>query len=187
MDPALPAPEARVVWNAADAPAAVVFAAPVPPDIPVEEILAPAHVAWFQPFDQGHIVRVQNGPLLVSTGDLPYGAPFGILLLVDRHWEARCAAAARLRAAILGHGPPAGPLTAQQRHRLRDALRVRDACNLGASYRTIAQQFHGTRRVASEHWLTSSLKARIARLAKHGRHLSVTGYRELLLGRSPMS
>lgn len=128
--------------------------------------------------------RSKSDALLVLSPDC-IKRPIGVLLPLDDHWRARIANAQRLRAQLLQQKLSDDPLTPQQRQRVSMALRTLDARRMNASYRTIAKQLYGQLRVDQEHWKTSSLKAVIARLSAHGRHLAERGYRSLLLGLGP--
>lgn len=129
--------------------------------------------------------------LLLDTGDgvalcvQDRDRPLGILLPLDAHWSVRLATAERLRARLLGLCAPPGSLTPQQRRRIVLALRALDGRASQAVLRTIAAHLYGAERVRREHWKTSPLKAQVARLIAHGRHLSLHGYRALLLGQKP--
>lgn len=111
--------------------------------------------------------------------------PIGILLPLDNHWQVRITAAQHMRAQLLRRKPVSNSLTQQQHQRISMALRTLDARRRNANYRAIAQQFYGHSHVGQEHWKTSSLKARVARLSALGRHLTERGYRSLLLGLGP--
>lgn len=126
-------------------------------------------------------MRLHDGAGLV--GNLDRERPVGILIPLDRDWAVRHAAADRLYCQIAGRHV-AAPITAQQRDRLKRALRTIDARTSGASYRAVATTFFGADRVAAEPWKTSSLKAQVARLAAHGRRMIEYGYRHLLTGSS---
>ncbi len=124
--------------------------------------------------------RLESGAVLVAE-HLDLDAPFGVVLPLDQHWSARIVAAERLRRDLFGL-PTVPEITAQRRDRLKRALRAIDGRRQGASYRTVAETFHGKSRVAGEHWKTSSLKAQVARLAVLGRVMIDRGYRMLLQG-----
>lgn len=124
-------------------------------------------------------IRLRDGVELI--GELDRERPVGVLIPLDSDWVVRLATADRLYRQIAGRNVDA-PITAQQRERLKRALRTIDGRQSGASYRVIATAFFGGDRVAQEPWKTSSLKAQVARLAAHGRRMIEHGYRRLLMG-----
>jgi len=172
------------MWDPRIAPAATSLMAPLPvagmaaPSLPGRMTVAPqtAGDLLFRRLDTGDSVV-----LCVQDRD----RPLGILLPLDAHWSVRLATAERLRARLLGVRAPPGSLTLQQRRRIVLALRAFDGRASHAVLRTIAVHLFGAERVRDEHWKTSPLKAQVARLITHGRHLSQHGYRALLLGQKP--
>jgi len=74
--------------------------------------------------------------------------------------------------------------TDQRRDRIGRALRTDDAKQNSATLRDIAISYFGARRVASEPWKTSALKAQVARHVRYGQKLVKDGYRNLLRGRA---
>lgn len=178
-DPKLNALHAPVFWLPSAAPAAVQLIAELP-DVGLTSTLSPDLRADRKTDADGlSWVRLHHGAGLV--GELDRERPIGILIPLDGDWVVRLAAADRLYRQIAGRDPDS-PITAQQRDRLKRALRTIDARTSGASYRAIASAFFGTDRVAAEPWKTSSLKAQVARLAAHGRKMIEHGYRRLLRG-----
>ncbi|WP_165915619.1 DUF2285 domain-containing protein [Rhodovulum marinum] len=183
-DPGLPAPDAPVFWNPAEAPAAVVLVAALP-DTGLSAIgLSPDRIRHTH--DAGDLVFLQ-----LETGTLLAGAvrdpdqPIGFLLPTDRNWPARRDAMERALGTLVDGTHPPSPLTFQQLRRIQMALRTLDARAEGATLRRIAEAFFGPARVAAEPWATSALKAQVARLAAYGRRLAERGYRDLLAGRPP--
>ena len=120
------------------------------------------------------IARLSCGAVAVMAAT-PIDQPIGILLPLDAHWSARLAQLERYRALLSGRAMSDMTVTLQQRSRIRLALRVHDGRATSASYQAIARQLFGADAHAREHWKTSSIKARVARLAAHGRHLTRTG------------
>lgn len=166
------------------APAAVCYLAEVPdesiPSFNLEHVALDAVRV-----DENVIVlRLKSGPSLVLDAR-NLKSVVGVLLPLDENWSTRIAAAQHVREHLLGRGETKDPLTRQQRARILSACRLLDARASKASYRTIAQHVFGPAQVDQEPWKTSSIKARIARLSAHGTHLIDSGYRSLLLGRSP--
>lgn len=141
------------------------------------------------------IVRTRRGPkgrhwaclrtgLTVVSGE-PFVAerPIGILIPIDGDWAVRIETAQRIRVLACGE-IPAALFTDQRRDRIGRALRTADAKQTGAPLRDIAISYFGARRVASEPWKTSALKAQVARLASYGHALTGDGYRQLLRGKT---
>jgi hypothetical protein len=184
VDPDIPAPDAQVLWEPEIAPAVTMHLAPVP--VPTQGCLRISARDLTIIVDQGdtRIARLSCGAVVVMAA-APISHPIGILLPLDAHWSARLAQLERHRALLLGRSTPDTTLTALQRSRIRLALRVNDGRASSDSYQTIAREVFGDDAVAREHWKTSSIKARVARLSAYGRHLTRTGYRALLLGQSP--
>lgn len=184
VDPDIPAPDAQVVWEPKTAPAVTVNLAPLP--VPSQGCFRLSARDLTILVDQGdtRIARLSCGAVVVMAS-APISQPIGILLPLDAHWSARLAQLERHRALVLGRPIPDTTLTPQQRSRIRLALRVHDGRASSATYQTIARQVFGADALALEHWKTSSIKARVVRLSHHGRHLTHTGYRALLLGQGP--
>ena len=183
VDPDIAAPDAPICWQPEQAPAAVTPVASLSGmgltslDIgdDIVERRDDRGLSW---------IRLSDGAVLVGMVAECAAASLGILLPLDDDWSIRMAAAERLRSWLTERA--AVPLlTAQQHERLKRALRTLDGRRDGASYREIATVLFGAHRVADEPWKTSSLKAQVARLARHGRMLTERGYRSLLLGRGP--
>lgn len=183
-DPAQEAPAAPVFWIPKAAPAAVTLLARVDGADDVTITLDPDSIDIRREADGLLLLRLKTGELLaLRPSDLR--KPVGILLPLDDRWPARQANAGRLRARLLGLRAPPDPLTLQQRRRIAMALRALDGREAQAVLRTIAAHLYGADRVRGEHWKTSPLKAQVARLIAHGRHLTEHGYRALLLGQKP--
>ncbi|MHA7776005.1 DUF2285 domain-containing protein [Roseibium sp. M-1] len=71
-------------------------------------------------------------------------------------------------------------LTPQKRLRFKSMLRAVDGRSNGASYREIAENLFGARRVASEPWKTSPLRDTTMRLVRDGLAMVAGGYLDLL-------
>ncbi|WP_228148077.1 DUF2285 domain-containing protein [Roseibium algicola] len=71
-------------------------------------------------------------------------------------------------------------LTPQKRLRFKSMLRAVDGRTNGASYREIAENLFGARRVASEPWKTSPLRDTTIRLVRDGLAMVAGGYLDLL-------
>ncbi len=171
-------------WTPSIAPAAVGFVAPIPGDDVVSTRLEAADATVIGTADGHMFVRLSSGALLVLE-PTSLRRPVGILLPLDEHWDTRLETLKALRTQLLTSKRARVPLTTQQRRRILLALRTLDARRDRASYQTIARQLFGTDAVSREHWKTSSLKAQVTRLSAHGKHLTSSGYRFLLLGRGP--
>lgn len=126
---------------------------------------------------------IRTGLIVVSDDALTADRPRAIIVPLSHDWSIRVATAKRLRAVWLGRTPRA-LFTLQRRRRIGHALRTDDAKLSGARLRDIAVAYFGARRVAAEPWKTSALKAQVARLANYGRHLTATGFRQLLRGKT---
>lgn len=87
----------------------------------------------------------------------------------------------RLLRALLGRPvPDDGRLTPQQKLRQRQMLQATDGRMNGATIREIANVLFGKRRVASEHWPTSTLRVTTSVLVRDGMAMIAGGYRALL-------
>lgn len=182
VDPDLEAPDAPVFWNPVDAPAVVHLIAPVLP-VGVPSVTLTRRGIDERTDETGvHWRRLRNGAVLTGPSEISEAALIGVLIPFDHDWPIRIAAAERLRTTLIDRTADP-PLTKQSRERLKRALRCVDGRADGASYRTVATVFFGARRVADEDWKTSSLKAQIARLNRHGCMLIDHGYRRLLKAR----
>ncbi|MEM9962911.1 MAG: DUF2285 domain-containing protein [Pseudomonadota bacterium] len=181
VDPDLRAPDAPVFWLPAIAPAAVHLIEEIPV-VGIESItLADLMSARRKSADGLTWLQLHDGAVLLGKHEPDCAAPVGILLPLDDDWPIRLAAADRLRRRLIDRTADP-PFTQQQLGRLKRALRTVDGRRDGASYRTVATEFFGARRVAEEPWKTSSLKAQVARLAALGHTLIDNGYRRLLRG-----
>ena len=130
-----------------------------------------------------HWACLETGLVIVSDDPLISDKPLGVLLPFGPDWSIRVDTAQRLRTVWCGNKP--GPwFTDQRRHRISHALRTTDAKQSGAHLRDIAVTYFGARRVTSEPWKTSALKAQVARLAGYGQALTGDGYRQLLRGKT---
>lgn len=127
--------------------------------------------------------RVRSGLIVVSDDEFTTDQPRAVVIPFTSDWSIRAATAERLRAVWLGRTPGA-LFTLQRRKRIGHALRTDDARQAGAGLRDIAVVYFGARRVAAEPWKTSALKAQVARLANYGRHLTGTGFKQLLRGKT---
>jgi hypothetical protein len=173
-----------VIWDPKSAPAAVSLMAPLPvPEMASRPLPGRSSVTRQGPGDLLFLRLATGEGIALCVHDRD--RPLGILLPLDDHWAARLAAARRLRARLLGRRAPRDPLSLQQRRRIAMALRALDAREAQTVLRTIAEHLYGAERVRDEPWKTSPLKAQVARLIAHGRHLTEHGYRALLLGQRP--
>lgn len=127
--------------------------------------------------------RIRSGLIVVSDDELTVDRPRAVIIPLSPDWSIRAATAERLRAVLRGRTPRA-LFTPQRRKRIGHALRTDDARQSGARLRDIAVAYFGARRVAAEPWKTSALKAQVARLANYGRHLTETGFKQLLRGKT---
>ena len=127
--------------------------------------------------------RIRSGLIVVSDDELTAERPRAFIVPWSPDWSIRIATAERLRRVWRGQTPRA-LFTLQRRKRIGYALRTDDARQSGAKLRDIATTYFGARRVADEPWKTSALKAQIARLANYGRHLTETGFKQLLRGKT---
>ena len=126
---------------------------------------------------------MRTGLIVVSDDALTGDRPCAVIVPLTPDWSIRIATAQRLRRVWRGQTPRA-LFTLQRRKRIGHALRTDDARQAGARLRDIAVAYFGARRVAAEPWKTSALKAQIARLANYGRHLTETGFKQLLRGKT---
>lgn len=126
---------------------------------------------------------IRTGLIVVSDATLTADHPRAVVIPLTPDWSIRIATAERLRCVWRGRTPHA-LFTLQRRKRIAQALRTDDARQASARLRDIAVAYFGARRVATEPWKTSALKAQIARLAAYGRTLVNDGYRQLLRGKS---
>ncbi len=133
--------------------------------------------------DGRYWTRVHSGLIVVSEDALTADRPRAIIVPLSPDWSIRIATAERLRLVWAGQTPRA-LFTVQRRKRIGHALRTVDARQSGAHLRDIAITYFGARRVDTEPWKTSALKAQVARLASYGRTLVGDGYRQLLRGKS---
>lgn len=124
-----------------------------------------------------------DGIVVVSSEQEKQDHPIAVVIPIDADWSIRIEAARRLRDALVGKRPRRW-FTHQRCRRIASALRTTDARQADATFRDIAIEYFGRDRVASDPWKTSALKAQTARLARYGRRLTSTGYRQLLRGRS---
>jgi hypothetical protein len=117
-----------------------------------------------------------------SKQPLTAGAQYAAELPLDRDFDARAHAAARLWRAMNGRapGPPFHRLPKQRRERLCAALRAVAAYLAGATYRTIAEALFGEKRISDRAWKTHDLRSRIIRLVQSGLAFVRGGYRKLL-------
>ncbi|NTB87892.1 DUF2285 domain-containing protein [Agrobacterium tumefaciens] len=127
--------------------------------------------------------RIRSGLIVVSDDELTAERPRSFIVPWSPDWSIRIATAERLRR-VWGGQTPRALFTLQRRKRIGHALRTDDARQSGAKLRDIAITYFGARRVADEPWKTSALKAQIARLANYGRHLTETGFKQLLRGKT---
>ncbi|MEM7397315.1 MAG: DUF2285 domain-containing protein [Pseudomonadota bacterium] len=126
---------------------------------------------------------IRTGLVVVSDDALTADRPRSVIVPLSPDWSIRVATADRLRRVWRGQTPRA-LFTLQRRKRIGHALRTDDARRAGARLRDIAIAYFGSQRVAIEPWKTSALKAQIARLANYGRHLTETGFKQLLRGKT---
>ncbi|WP_300057488.1 DUF2285 domain-containing protein [uncultured Roseobacter sp.] len=126
---------------------------------------------------------IRTGLIVVSDDALTADRPRAVILPLTLDWSIRIATAERLRRVWRGQTPRA-LFTLQRRKRIGHALRTNDARQSGTRLRDIAVTYFGARRVAAEPWKTSALKAQVARLANYGRHLTQTGFKQLLRGKT---
>lgn len=126
---------------------------------------------------------IRTGLIVVSDNALTGDRPRAVIIPLSPDWSIRIATADRLRRVWRGQTPRA-LFTRQRRKRIGHALRTDDARKSGARLRDIAVAYFGARRVSAEPWKTSALKAQVARLANYGRHLTATGFRQLLRGKT---
>ena len=186
VDPDLPAPDASIFWRPEIAPAVVTLVAATS-ELSLQSVRLADKIAERRTDGRGlSWVRLHDGAIVVGTDADIESDSLSVVIPIDDDWAVRVAAAHRLRTQLIGNTADP-PLTRQRRERLKRALRTIDGRREGASYRTIASAFFGSRRVSQEPWKTSSLKAQIARLAMHGRMLIKDGYRMLLNGNSGRS
>jgi hypothetical protein len=117
-----------------------------------------------------------------SKQQLTTGAHYAAELPLDRDFEARAHAAARLWRAMNGRapGPPFHRLAKQRRERLCAALRAVAAYLAGATYRSIAEGLFGKARISDRAWKTHDLRSRTIRLVQSGLAFVRGGYRKLL-------
>lgn len=126
---------------------------------------------------------IRTGLIVVSDDALTGDRPRAVIVPLAPDWSIRIATAERLRRVWRGQTPRA-LFTLQRRKRIAQALRTNDARQASARLRDIAVTYFGARRVSAEPWKTSALKAQVARLASYGRHLTGTGFRQLLRGKT---
>ena len=132
------------------------------------------------------IIRSKAADLRLCLRGNTLNQPLSIVLPLDDDLPIRVRAALQLwvcvkdRAAGGTQEPLA--LTRQQRDRLVLMLRALDGHLSDASYREIAEDLFGARRVKHEAWKTSSLRDRTIRLVRSSIALMRAGYRKLLRG-----
>ncbi len=107
--------------------------------------------------------------------------PLSILSPLDHGVRAWYRAMGRLLDFLEGRNiGPDSRVTPQKRLRFKSMLRAVDGCSGGASYREIAENLFGARRVASEPWKTSPLRDTTIRLVRDGLAMIAGGYLDLL-------
>jgi hypothetical protein len=114
-------------------------------------------------------------------GDLPPGAPLGVLIPLDDLTPRRMAAALRLWHALHGRPTRDRGVTRDQRRQLILRLRALDGNTEGATARDLARGLFGANRVPDGHaWKSHDLRSRTLRLLATARALRDGAYRELL-------
>jgi len=112
----------------------------------------------------------------------PAGALHALELPIDSSFELRARAAQSLWRTLSGRpsGPPLEERSPQQRQRFAMVLRALDARNDGLTYRAIAEELFGRKRIPDRAWKTHDLRNRTIRLVQRGLALMRGGYRDLL-------
>jgi hypothetical protein len=190
-DPRLGANQAAVFWRP-DVLPTVVLLEPAPESFSTAWILDVAQL--------GNTTAEQSGPdarhLIVHNkdGDVRLwlrrsfqNKPLAVVLPLDDDLPIRAQTALQfwLRVTSRAPGGTREPLalTRQRRDRLVLMLRALDGHLSDASYREVAENLFGGRRVEHEAWKTSSLRDRTIRLVRSSIALMRAGYRKLLRGR----
>lgn len=107
--------------------------------------------------------------------------PLSILTPLDDGARARHRATGRLLDFLEGKEIGADSrLTRQKRLRFKSLLRAVDGRSNGATYREIAENLFGARRVGSDPWKTSPLRDTTIRLVRDGLAMVAGGYLDLL-------
>lgn len=128
--------------------------------------------------EDGIHLRIAGHQVLLAGGATP-SDPVAASIPLTSDFLTRAETAVRLWHTLRGE-PSQEQLTQQRRWRIGRSLRALDGATAGASYKAIAMVLFGTKRVAAEHWKTSSLKTATARLVTTGKALSRGGYRNLI-------
>lgn len=129
------------------------------------------------------VLRIKGAQHHLWLKEAPqFGVTYAAELPFDADFDVRAHASHRLWRAINGcpPGPPFHQLSAQRRQRLTLALRALDGHMDGASYRVIAEELFGRRRIPERAWKTHELRSRTIRLVQAGLALMRGGYRALL-------
>jgi hypothetical protein len=185
VDPDQRADRARVVWLPHLNPTTVVVA-PAPAKFREARPFGGLTSSFSRRAVDGEYWLVESGnealPVTLLDG-VNTSLPAAIVLPLDGSFGTRAEAGLRLWRIMTGRarGRPPDDLTAQQRGRLRLALRGLDGRLAGCSYRAIAQVLFGQSWVPSgPDWKTHEVRDRTIRLCRRGRDLMRGGYLSLL-------
>ena len=118
---------------------------------------------------------------LFLPGQPQRGVPLAASMPLDGSASSRSQATLRFyRHVARGRASRSAAFPRQRLRRYALTIRALDGRHTGASYRTIAEALHGTRRVAAEAWKTSSIRDTTIRLVRSGIAMMTGGYRKLL-------